>query len=53
MAPPLEKQSWIVEWCNGGGVPKKELFIGQDGQGQIRLISLPHPRNPRVLRWIW
>ena len=22
------KQSWIVEWCNGGGVPKKELFIG-------------------------
>ena len=34
-----------VEWCDEEGVPEKELFIGQNGQGQIWLISSPYPWN--------
>jgi len=25
----------VLEWCDGEGVPEKEVFIGQNGQGQI------------------
>ena len=28
-----EGEVGTVEWCDGEGVPEKELFIGQNGQG--------------------
>ena len=34
-----ESGFWAVEWQDGEGVLEKEVFIGQNGQGQIWLIS--------------
>jgi len=30
-----ESGLWAIEWQDGEGVPEKEVFIGQKGQGQI------------------